>query len=155
MNSDDMKRGVIPGLIAGYVFLAYVGPLMQEFIGAVFGLGALVGFVAHGFVSALLGALYTGVFIRRVNWFTPVSNILKGGTIYAIIVWIILGEILFPLMAGGDVLPLSLNTSFYGHVIFGNTLAFLVYMLYMALGLEQEYMSGRERRKSRKRKRPA
>ena len=147
-----MRRGVIPGLIAGHVFLAYIGPGMLDAIGAAFSGTAAVGFIAHGIVSAVLGALYTEAFMRRLYLFNPILNIMVGGFFYGLILWIIGGNIIFPLLAGGNVLELYIGASFYGHIIFGNTLAFLVYLLYMALGLEHEYMMGRERQKSHKHK---
>ena len=49
MNSDDMRRGIIPGVIAGYVFLAYAGPDIT------------VSFTLH-----VSGALY-GVFMLYVK----------------------------------------------------------------------------------------
>ena len=147
-----MRRGIVPGVIAGYIFLAYAGPGMQDAIGIAFIGDATVGFIAHGIISAILGTLYTGLFMRRLYLFNPFMNIVVGGYIYGLILWIVGGNIILPLLVGGDLLQLQIGVSYYGHIIFGNTLAFLVYVFYMALGLEGEYMLGRERRKSRKRK---
>ena len=146
MNSEDMKRGIIPGVIAGYIFLAYVGagtvPVMEEgvvtgtamslgmidSVGAMIGADAFVGFILHVVISLVVGALYTGVFLPYVNLGNSLTNIVVGGLIYGIIWWIIGGNIIAPVVAGGDILQLSIGPSFYGHIIFGHALAFLVAM---------------------------
>ena len=50
-----------------------------------------------------------------------------GGLIYGLIVWIVVGNIIVPaIISGGEVLQLSIGSSFFGHIIFGHLLAFIV-----------------------------
>ncbi len=138
MNSDDMRRGIIPGVIAGYIFLAYAGPGMQDMVGGMIGADALIGFVLHLIISIVIGALYTGVFLQYVDLGNPLMNIVVGGLIYGLIWWIIGGNIVMPLIAGGDMLQLSFGPSFYGHIIFGHVLAFLVVLRDRAMGMGEK-----------------
>lgn len=156
MDSDKMRRGIIPGIIAGYVFLAYVGagtgPAgledgtitnsmssgMIDDIGNMIGSGAFVGFILHIIISAVIGAAYTGLFADRVELGNPLMNIAVGGLIYGIIWWIVGGNIIMPIVAGGDILQLSIGPSFYGHIIFGHVLAFLVVLRDQALGISDD-----------------
>lgn len=131
MNSDDMRRGVIPGLIAGYLFLAYAG------------LPTAFSFAAHLLVSIVIGSLYTGVFMQYVDMGNPLVNITVGGLIYGFIWWIIGWHLILPVIAGGEVLQLTLGPAFYAHIIFGHTLAFLVVLRDAAMGLgwDNDYRS--------------
>lgn len=157
MDMDKMRRGIVPGVIAGYVFLAYVGagagPAMMsedgalsnmmangmiDMIGDMIGAGALVGFILHIIFSAVIGALYTGLFADRVDLGNPLVNIVVGGLIYGIIWWIVGGNIIMPAVAGGDILQLNIGPSFYGHIIFGHVLAFLVVLRDRAFGMNDE-----------------
>ncbi len=157
MDMDKMRRGIVPGVIAGYVFLAYVGagagPAMMsedgalsnmmangmiDMIGDMIGAGALVGFILHIIFSAVIGALYTGLFADRVDLGNPLVNIVVGGLIYGIIWWIVGGNIIMPAVAGGDILQLNIGPSFYGHIIFGHVLAFLVVLRDRAFGMDDE-----------------
>ncbi len=135
MNSDDMRRGIVPGVIAGYIFLAYAGPGMQDMVGGMISADSFVGFILHIIISIVIGALYTGVFMQYVNLGNPLVNIVVGGLIYGLIWWIIGGNIIMPVVAGGDVLQLSIGPSFYGHIIFGHVLAFVVVLRDAAMGM--------------------
>jgi len=157
MDTDKMRRGIIPGIMAGYVFLAYVGagagPAMMmeggelsnampngmiDMIGGMIGADAFVGFILHIVFSAVIGGLYTGLFADRVDLGNPLLNIAVGGLIYGLIWWIIGGNIIMPAVAGGDILQLSIGPSFYGHIIFGHVLAFLVVLRDRAFGMNDE-----------------
>ena len=151
-----MKRGIIPGVISGYVFLAYVGagsvPVVEEGvvtgmqmnagmignIGSMIGADAFIGFILHIIISLVIGALYTGVFVKYVDLGNPLTNIAVGGLIYGLIWWIIGGNIIMPAIASGDLLQLSIGPSFYGHIIFGHVLAFLVVLRDKAMGMEDD-----------------
>jgi len=165
MDSDKMMRGIIPGIIAGYLFLAFIGasvvpgaPMvttddagmvtaveqgantmnagMLGDVGGMIGADALIGFILHIIISAVIGALYTGLFMQYVDLGSPLYNIAVGGLIYGVIWWIIGGLIIMPAIAGGDVLQIDLNSpSLFGHVIFGHALAFLVVIRDAALGM--------------------
>ncbi len=139
MNSDDMRRGVIPGVIAGYIFLAYAGPGMQEMVGGMISADSFVGFILHIIISIVIGALYTGVFMQYVDLGNPLVNIAVGGLIYGLIWWIIGGLIIMPAIAGGEMLQIDLNSaSLFGHIIFGHALAFLVVLRDAAMGMGGE-----------------
>ncbi len=156
MDQEKMKRGIIPGIIAGYVFLAYVGAgaelVMEEgvatgvqmnsgmidMVGGMIGAGAFIGFILHIIISLVIGALYTGLFVKYVDLGNPLMNIAVGGLIYGLIWWIIGGNIIMPAVAGGDVLQLSIGPSFYGHIIFGHVLAFLVVLRDNAMGMDDD-----------------
>ncbi len=134
MNTDEMRRGIIPGAMAGYAFLAYAGIGMQEMVGSMIGSDAFIGFILHIIISIVIGALYTGLFMKYVDLGNPLVNIVVGGLIYGLIWWIIGGNIIMPAVAGGDVLQLTIDVSFYGHIIFGHALAFIVVIRDAALG---------------------
>ena len=161
MDNYAMSRGVAPGLIGGYIFLAYIGAgivptgvgedgalIMQmgngmiDYVGGMIGAGAFIGFVIHIIVSVVIGALYTGVFLQYVDLGNPFMNIVVGGAIYGLIWWIIGGNIIMPAVAGGEVLQLSIGPSFYGHIMFGHVLAFLVVLRDRAIGFEDFMLVG-------------
>lgn len=139
MNSDDMRRGVIPGVIAGYLFLAYMGPGMQDMVGGMISADAFIGFILHIIISIVIGALYTGVFMQYVDLGNPLVNIAVGGLIYGLIWWIVGGLIIMPAISGGEMLQIDLtHPSLFGHVIFGHALAFLVVLRDAAMGMGAE-----------------
>lgn len=157
MDSDKMRRGIIPGIIAGYVFLAFIGasmvPMtdaegnmsmsmnngMLEMVGGMISADAFVGFILHVIISAVIGALYTGLYSDRVDLGNPLMNIAVGGLIYGIIWWIIGGNIIMPAISSGDILSLNFqDPSLFGHVIFGHVLAFLVVLRDNAMGMTDE-----------------
>ena len=155
MYMGNMRRGIVPGMIAGFVFLAYVGagagPAgltedgaitnalsngMIDLVGGMIGAGDLVGFILHILISAVIGALYTGLFADRLDFGNSFMSIVIGGLAYGLIWWIIGGNIFMPLIAGGDVLQLSIGPSFFGHIMFGHVLAFLVVLRDRAFGMD-------------------
>ncbi len=132
MAVDDMSRGIVPGLIAGYFYIAYAHPEFQV-------LG--VGHGWHMLVSMLAGALYTGVFMLYLDLGNSLMNILVGGVIYGLIWWVIGWNVLMPLLQGDSILQFNLGPSFYGHMIFGHVLAFLVVMRDAAMGMGMGWRS--------------
>lgn len=145
MDNEALRKGIVPGVIAGYIFLAFIGagmvPVMDaegamsgmemgmgmlDSLGGMLGADAFIAFIVHIIISAVAGALYTAVFVNNVNLGSALVNIVVGGLIYGLIWWIVGGNIIAPVVAGGDVLQLSLDSSFYGHIIFGHLLAFIV-----------------------------
>ena len=157
MDSDKMRRGIVPGVIAGYVFLAFVGAGMVtmvgedgavtsqmgngmlDMVGGMIGADALIGFILHVVISIIIGALYTGVFMQYVDLGNPLYNIVVGGLIYGVIWWIVGGLIVMPAISGGEMLQIDLNSpSLFGHIIFGHVLAFLVVLRDAAMGTAEE-----------------
>ncbi len=126
LNSDDMRRGIVPGLIAGYLFFAYAGQDVQ---------GMAPPFGGHVTVSVLFGALYTGVFMQYVDLGNPLVNIVVGGLFYGLFWWIVGWNIILPLVYGEAIIQLHIGSGFYGHIIFGQTLAFLVVLRDAAFGM--------------------
>lgn len=138
MNMDNMRRGIIPGVMAGYVFLAYSGPGMQDMVGGMIGSNAFFGFVLHVIISIIAGALYTGVFTQYAKGPNPLVDIVAGGLIYGVIWWVVGANVIMPVIIGGDATVLSLDVngaSFFGHIIFGHVLAFLVVLRDQALNV--------------------
>ena len=133
MDQEQLRRGILPGVIAGYIFLAYTGPGMQDMIGGAFGVSAFIGFILHLVFSIVIGALYTALFAQHVDLGNALLNIVVGGLIYGILWWIVGGNIIMPVIAGGDILQLNIGPSFYGHIIFGHVLAFIVTLRDLAL----------------------
>ena len=145
MDQDALRRGIVPGVIAGYLFLAYIGagmvPVMDaegamsgmqmgsgmvDMVGNMVGSSALVGFILYVVISAVFGAIYTGFFLGYVKLGNALVNIVVGGAIYGLLTWIVGGNIIAPAISGGEVLQLSIDHSFFGHIIFGHLLAFIV-----------------------------
>ena len=137
MDMESMRRGVIPGVMAGYIFLAYAGGMgMQEMVGGMISSNVFFGFVLHVIISAVIGALYTGVFKQYAKMPNPLVDIVAGGLIYGVIWWVVGANVIMPAIASGDLLQLDVNTaSFFGHIIFGHVLAFLVVLRDQALNI--------------------
>lgn len=169
MDSDKLMRGIIPGIIAGYLFLAFMGASMVPgglnvttddagmvtavemgegmmgsgmagMVGGMIGSdSALIGFILHAIISAVIGALYTGLFMQYVDLGNPLYNIAVGGLIYGVIWWILGGLIIMPAISGGELLQINLDSpSLLGHIMFGHALAFLVVIRDAALGMGDE-----------------
>ncbi|MCY4248427.1 MAG: hypothetical protein OXE95_12735 [Chloroflexi bacterium] len=137
MDSTKMMRGIIPGIMAGYVFMAFMGPGMADMVGGMISADALIGFILHIVISAVIGAVYTGVFTEFVQMNNPLLDIAVGGLIYGVIWWIVGGLIVMPAIAGGNILQSSLtDPSLFGHIIFGHVLAFLVVLRNAAMGMD-------------------
>ena len=138
MDSDDMRRGILPGLISGYFFLAYAEPVLVESSGGIFGANTLTGFVLHTIVSMVVGSLYTGVFCQYLHLGSNLANIVVGGPIYGVIWWLVGINVIVPVLAGDSILQLSVGPLFFGHIIFGHVLAFLVILRDAVMGFGYE-----------------
>ncbi len=137
MDSDKLMKGIIPGIMSGYVFMAFMGPGMADMVGGMISADALIGFILHIIISAVIGALYTGLFTEYVKMNNPLVDIAVGGLIYGVIWWILGGLIIMPAIAGGEMLQISLtDPSLFGHIIFGHVLAFLVVLRNAAMGMD-------------------
>lgn len=137
MDMESMRRGVIPGVMAGYVFLAYAGGVgMQAEVGKMIQSTVFFGFVLHVIISAVIGALYTGVFKQYAKMPNPLVDIVAGGLIYGVIWWVVGANVIMPAIRGVDLLQLNVDdASFFGHIIFGHVLAFLVVLRDQALNI--------------------
>ncbi len=139
-----MRSGFIPGLVSGYLLLAYASPALHQSSGGIFGAGTLSSFVIHMLISIVVGGLYTGVYYQYVYLGTHSANVLVGGLFYGLLWWIIGENVVSPVLTGGSLLQFSIGPAFFGYIIFGQSLAFLVEVRDAALGLDYEYMSKSE-----------
>jgi uncharacterized membrane protein YagU involved in acid resistance len=130
-------KGVIPGIMAGYLFLAYAGGGMQDMIGGMIDSNDFMGFILHIVFSAIIGGVYVTFFTSIVKMGNPLLNIVIGGLIYGLLWWVVGANFIMPLIAGGDVFQFGLGPSFYGHIIFGHALAFLVMLRNLAIANKQ------------------
>ena len=133
MQSNTFVRGIIPGIMAGYLFLAYAGGGMQDMVGAMINANNFVGFILHVVFSAIIGGVYTAFFTRIVKLGNRLVDIVVGGLIYGLLWWVVGANLIMPLIAGGDVFQFGVGTSFYGHIVFGHALAALVILRDMAM----------------------
>ena len=136
-RQTDWRKGVMPGIVAGFIFLAATDEVgaeleqgMLDIVGDMVNAGGtpLVGFVIHLIISAVVGALYTGLYTRYAQLGeNRLVNAFGGGLIYGLLFWIIGGNIIQPVLAGGALLQLDIGAaSFFGHIIFGLCLAWFV-----------------------------
>ena len=110
---------------------------MQDMIGGMINSNDFVGFILHLVFSIVIGALYTGVFMTIVKLGNPLMDIVVGGLIYGLVWWVLGANLIMPLIAGGDVFAFGIGPSFYGHIIYGHTLAAFVVLRDMALAKNQ------------------
>ena len=103
-------------------------------IGGMINANDFVGFLLHVVFSLIIGALYTAFFLPFVRLGNPLADIVVGGLIYGLIWWVIGGNLIMPLVAGNDVFQFGIGAGFYGHIIFGHALAFLVVLRDRAFG---------------------
>ncbi|MDE2638009.1 MAG: GIY-YIG nuclease family protein [Chloroflexota bacterium] len=136
-----MSSGFIPGLISGYLLLAFAGPALQQSSGGIFGAGTLTSLVIHMLISMVVGGLYTGAYYQYVYLGTHTANVLVGGFFYGLFWWIFGENVVTPILAGGSLLQFSIGPAFFGYIMFGQVLAFLVEVCHAALGLDYKYMS--------------
>ncbi len=122
---NKLHRGGILGIIASFLYLAYMGSGEISVIAGILGAGsaAIIGFTLFLIGSAIFGAIYTG---WVENLATGGWQTLVVGLVYGIIWWIISANIIVPAVTGGDVLALDLGgAQFYAHIISGVTLAWI------------------------------
>ena len=122
---NKLHRGGILGIIASFLYLAYMGSGEISVIAGILGAGsaAIIGFILFLIGSAIFGAIYTGWVesMATGGWKT-----LAVGLVYGIIWWIISANIIVPAVTGGDVLALDLGGAhFYAHIISGVSLAWI------------------------------
>ena len=125
MDMNKLHRGGILGIIASFLYLAYMGSGEISMIAGILGAGsaAIIGFILFLIGSAIFGAIYAGwgESMATGGWQT-----MAVGLIYGIIWWIISANIIVPAVAGGDVLALDLGgAQFYAHIISGVSLAWI------------------------------
>ena len=128
MSQENLLRGVLPGVIAGHIFLAYA-PGWQGLVGSnLIRASAFVGFFLHIIISIVIAAIYTGLFRPNVDLGNPLLNILVGGLLYGLIWWVIGDNIIVAVIGEYKALQFNFDNIFYGHIIYGHVLAFIVTM---------------------------
>lgn len=127
MSSYDMRRGIIPGVIAGYLLFAYAGQDVQ---------GMTLSFGWNFVYSLILGAIYASDFMHRVHQDSLIADVFVVGTVYGLIWWFGASNVILPIMYGTEILQPVIGPNFYGHIIFGQTLVFLVAICDYATGVK-------------------
>ena len=125
MEMDKLHRGGMLGIIASFLYLAFLGSGEVSMIAGIAGEGsaAIIGFILFLVGSAVFGGIYTGWVesMATGGWQTLVV-----GLVYGIIWWIIATNIIVPAITGGAVLALDISGAhLYAHVISGVTLAWI------------------------------
>ena len=125
MEMEKLHRGGMLGIIASFLYLAFMGSGEISMIAGILGEGsaAIIGFILFLIGSAVYGAIYTGWVesMATGGWQTMVV-----GLVYGIIWWIISPNIIVPAVTGGAVLALDLSgAQFYAHIISGVALAWI------------------------------
>lgn len=125
MEMDKLHRGGMLGIIASFLYLAFVGSGEISMIAGILGEGsaAIIGFILFLIGAAIYGGIYTGWVegMATGGWQTMVV-----GLVYGIVWWIISPNIIVPAITGGAVLALDLSgDQFYAHVIAGVSLAWI------------------------------
>jgi uncharacterized membrane protein YagU involved in acid resistance len=120
--------GAIAGLGGGLVFAMLMGmmgmlPMVAMLVGSQ---SAVIGFIVHMVISAVLGAIFGLVAARFLNgWGTAIA----AGLVYGVIWWVLGALILMPLMLGMSEMVLAIGTdqwfSLMGHLIYGAITAIL------------------------------
>ncbi len=119
---DKTMSGAVMGVVSGLIFLAFAG-MEQAFLGTLTD-EAIVDFILHIVVSGAIGIIYT-MFVAKMNsggLMTVVTGIIAG-----IALWIVVGQIINPVIGGGDVLDINLAAGggLYAYVTFGIVHAWL------------------------------
>jgi uncharacterized membrane protein YagU involved in acid resistance len=119
---DGIKTGIAAGLVGGLVFglmMAMMGmlPMVAMLVGSE---NAFVGFIAHMFISAAIGATYGLVAIRLPKgWGVTVAAGAANGVIW----WVLGALVMMPLMLGMGEMVFVIGEmqwwSLVGHLIYG------------------------------------
>ncbi|GGM18043.1 hypothetical protein [Deinococcus aerophilus] len=123
MNTNNLRAGVLGGLAGGLVFgmmMALMG-MLPMIAGLVGSSSALVGFLVHLVISALIGLGFAVVLGGRVHSYSSGAVL---GTLYGALWWVLGPLLLMPLMMGmGPQFASALSSpnlmSLLGHLIFG------------------------------------
>jgi uncharacterized membrane protein YagU involved in acid resistance len=122
IQTESIVHGVAAALVGGSVFgvqMAVGGmlPMVAQMIGSQ---SAVVGFILHLVISAVIGAGY-GVIAPRLpaGWLVTIG----AGIVYGIIWWVLGALVIMPLALGMSEMVFQIGDmqwmSLIGHVIFG------------------------------------
>jgi uncharacterized membrane protein YagU involved in acid resistance len=127
-SSKLATAGAIAGLVGGLVFGIMMGMMnMLPMVGMLVRQeNAMVGFVVHMAISAILGAIY-GIVIGRFP--NNATTVLIGGIVNGVVWWILGALVLMPLFLGMTQMVFVIGQaqwmSLLGHLIFGLVTAFV------------------------------
>jgi uncharacterized membrane protein YagU involved in acid resistance len=127
-SSKLATAGAIAGLVGGLVFGIMMGMMnMLPMVGMLVRQeNAMVGFVVHMAISAILGAIY-GIVIGRFP--NNATTALIGGIVNGVVWWILGALVLMPLFLGMTQMVFVIGQaqwmSLLGHLIFGLVTAFV------------------------------
>ena len=114
--------GAVAGLGGGLVFGMLMGmmgmlPMVAMLVGSE---SALVGFIVHMAISALLGIIFGP---GAARFLTGLGSAIVAGLVYGVIWWVLGALVLMPLMLGMSQMVLAIGPdqwmSLVGHLIYG------------------------------------
>lgn len=122
LAGNDLINGALAGLVGGLVFgamMAFMG--MLPMVGMLVGQeSAVIGFVVHMVISAIIGAGY-GLVAPRLP--AGAGTAVVFGAVYGVIWWVLGALVMMPLMLGMSemvfVIQQAQVMSLIGHILFG------------------------------------
>ncbi len=128
--SRNTMTGIYAGLFGGSVFgiMMAVGG-MFPMIGSMLNMeNALVGFILHLIISAIIGAIF-GMALDAMVLQGPGMSLVVG-SVYGIVWWVLGPLLIMPLAMGMPVFQVqAMMGSLFGHVMFGVTMGIIYYIL--------------------------
>lgn len=128
--SSNTAIGICAGLFGGSVFgvMMAVGGMFPMISGMMGMDNALVGFVLHLIISAVIGAIF-GLALDAIVTQSPGMSLLAGG-VYGIVWWVLGPLLVMPLVMGMPVFQIqAMMGSLFGHVMFGITMGTVYFLL--------------------------
>lgn len=128
--SSNTTAGIYAGLFGGSVFgIMMAGGGMFPMISGMLGMeNALVGFVLHMIISAIIGAGF-GRALDAMVMQGPGMSLFVGGA-YGIVWWVLGPLLIMPLVLGMPVFNVqAMMGSLFGHIMFGITMGTVYYLL--------------------------
>ena len=128
--SKNAAFGIYAGLFGGSVFgvMMAVGGMFPMISGMMGMDNALVGFVLHLIISAVIGTIF-GFALDTLVMRGPGTSLLAGG-IYGIVWWVLGPLLIMPLAVGMPVFQIqAMMGSLFGHIMFGVTMGTIYFLL--------------------------
>ena len=128
--SKNTTSGIYAGLFGGSVFgvMMAVGGMFPMISGMMGMNDALVGFVLHLIISAVIGAIF-GLALDAMVMQGPGMSLLAGG-VYGIVWWVLGPLLIMPLAMGMPVFQVqAMMGSLFGHIMFGITMSTIYFLL--------------------------
>ena len=128
--SSNISTGIYAGLFGGSVFgvMMAVGGMFPMISGMMGMDNALVGFVLHLIISAVIGAIF-GLVLDTVATQGSGMSLLAGG-VYGIVWWVLGPLLIMPLAMGMPVFQVqAMMGSLFGHIMFGITMGIVYFLL--------------------------